>query len=438
VSPEFVAFSGVLRRVSFGVCVALVLLAGPARVRAADKPPWQSELVFATDFRLGMEAGVRSLDSLGRVVFRYDEALPPLVAFDMRTPAGRAGALMGRAAQFLFIDSAIASLESLTIHEVFGHGARARDLRQSAQFDFPAPGIYCVLLGDGDNCTAHSKVSGGSGARDRSLLVNAGGIEADLLTAHWVNMRTVRAGGWMHQGDALVYAFSKLTYFDSFLSPGVEVIKPSNGDDVASYVTDLQDRFNRPSADDRAQIARRLRYAYVWNLIDPMLLYANVVALTRGVAGGERWTHAPLPKIGSYDLFVAPRFGLSPFGAEHYVDVMLGRDSAVVDVYGRVGSSGLATYAGGGVRAMGLRLSSRVRAGGELDVWSQPETLLDERAVYRRPQLTGVNVGATADVRVVRNIGVLGRLAYKTSGYLSGQPISSGVYGYVGASIAFE
>ncbi|HSO39620.1 MAG TPA: hypothetical protein VLT33_44140, partial [Labilithrix sp.] len=141
---------------------------------------------------------------------------------------------------------------------------------------------------------------------------------------------------------------------------------------------------------------------------------------------------------GKYTVYASPRFGLTPFGAEHYVDVMVGRDRSVVALYGRAGSSGLASYTGAGVRALGLRLGDRVSLGAELDVWSQPQTLFDDRAVYERPQSRGVNAGATGDVRVYRNVGLTARLAYKTRGYLTGQPIDQGLHGYFGLSVAFD
>jgi len=85
-----------------------------------------------------------------------------------------------------------------------------------------------------------------------------------------------------------------------------------------------------------------------------------------------------------------------------------------------------------------VRVHDRLALGGELDVWSQPETLLDERSVYERPQIRGVNAGLTGDLRLVGGLGIMARLAYKTRGYLAGQPIDEGLYGYVGASLALD
>jgi hypothetical protein len=90
------------------------------------------------------------------------------------------------------------------------------------------------------------------------------------------------------------------------------------------------------------------------------------------------------------------------------------------------------------VRALGLRVHDRVELGAELDVWRQPETLLDDRAVYVRDDVWGANAGGSIDVRVLGAVGVHGRLAYKSRGYLVGQPIDEGVHGYVGVSLALD
>ncbi len=421
--------------------VAGALVLGEGLAHAADPPPpsWQAPLVFVTDPRLGIESGLRSVDSLGRVLFRYDEALPPLVRWDETRGSERTAAVFSRIAQFAFVDYTIASFEEAVIHELFGHGSRGRELRQPVSVSLALPGFFCALSDGNDGCTSFTHTTGGTGSQERSLLVNAGGIEANLLTGYWVDLRMVQQHGWVHQGDLLLYVTSKLAYVDQFTSSSIETPPTTNdGNDVANYVTGLQDRFNRPSAADRQQVARRLRLAYIWNLADPMFAYSLYAMVYRGIGRGERWSRAPLPTLGKYDLYVAPRFGLSPFGAEHYVDVLVGRDHAVVGLYGRAGSSGLASYTGAGARAVGVRLGSRVALGGELDVWSQPETLLTDRAVYDRPQQRGMNVGLTGDVRVVKNIGLTARLAYKTRGFLTGQPIDEGVYGYFGATIALD
>jgi hypothetical protein len=118
------------------------------------------------------------------------------------------------------------------------------------------------------------------------------------------------------------------------------------------------------------------------------------------------------------------------------LDLFMAKGSTVIDVYARVGSSGLASYTGGGVRALGWRPHARVSLGAELDVWNQPALLLEQRNVYDPPQRWGVNGGAFGTWTLFGSLGITGKIAYKSSGYLMGQPIDAGAYGYFGVTIA--
>jgi hypothetical protein len=422
--------------------VGLVVLAASAEARAADPPadvdPRQPPLVFVADPRFGMEGGIRTTESLGRLVFRYELALPE-VPLDETRSLGKAAAFGGRLARWIFVDTALAQFEETSIHEVFGHGARARDLGQSPGYTLRLPAIYCAILGSGDRdgCRWFTESESTNGQRDRDLLVTIGGLEANAVTAWWIDEHMVASDGWIHHGDLLVYAAAKLEYAPTFLSTKLDVAGGIGGvgDDVDSYVSQLQDRFNLVGSDDRRTIASRLRTAYLWNLADPMLVFAAYGTLVH-LARGDRYLKFPIPSAWGVDFYPSARFAPSPFGAEHALDLFAAAGSLVVDLYGRTGTSGLARYSGGGLRFFGLHASDRVELGGELDVWNQPETLLDVRDAFDRPQLWGMNAGASADVVLTRGFGLTARLAYKTAGWLAGQPIEAGLHGYAGVTLA--
>lgn len=409
----------------------------PARAQSTE-PPRRDDYVFVFDPQLGMEAGVRSFESLMRVVYRYEEALPVVVNLDEGALGEKLLGILGRAAKLTLIDWPIASLGTTAIHEVFGHGARGREFGIQPAPAFALPFPYCELLtrGDAQTCTAFSGVDESSGLRDRDLLVTLGGLESNYLTAWWLNARLTRAGGWVQHSDLLTYGASKLVYADTFFDPDLKSARAHDPwDDVGDYVTLLQDRFNRVSAPERAAIAGRLQTAYLWNLADPTLVYVAYGTLVESLYHGRRSSRLFVPSVGGTHFYPVPRFNLSPFGAEHYLDVFVSRGGALLDVYGRIGSSGLASYTGGGARWLGLSLPNGLGLGGELDGWRQPESLPDERAVYTRRDVYGCNAGVFSQLAVVDGLGLTGKLAYKTSGYLMGQPIHAGPYGYVGVTL---
>jgi hypothetical protein len=395
----------------------------------------EDPLVFVGDPKMGVESTVRSTDSVARLFYRYEGVLPDAGIDESRFPGNVLGVL-GRAVKLILVDEPLAELTSEISHEVGGHGGRARELGLDPTFLFYLPIVYRKVFAPSDEARAgaftqfltRNAVEG-----DRAMLGTLGGLEANYVHAWWINARIVRARGRVHHGDLLVYLASKLPYADSVYSVPPE---GDGGNDIASYVTHLQDRFNRWRPDDRRAISRRLGAGYVWNLVDPTLFYAVYGTLVANVGQGRPVTKMPLPRIGDTTVLLSPRFALSPFGAEQTLDLFLGQGSGMLDLYGRVVSSGLADAYGVGARVLGIRAGDRTTLGAEIDLWRQPELLLDARGVFDRPQRLGLNAGAFFDVRVASIFGITGKIASKTPGWVVGQPASGGLHGYLGVSLA--
>ncbi len=418
--------------VSMGVS-ALCTASGVARAGEASELSLPTELVVAADPKLSMDVGIITLRRLSLFAFQYELALPsakvrgrPHTTFALN--------LLGRLAEEVFIAAPLVEAEVGTLHEVFGHGARGRELGLEPIYQFSLPQPYRAIFSPDDHAD-HSAFTQFQAThppqQDRDLATSLAGIEANLRTAHLVQADMVKHDGVVHHADLLAY-FGKLVYSSSVYDPRVlSKTGFDGGNDVSSYVTLLADRFNRFRPEERTAIAKRLQTAYIWNFMDPTLGLA-AYATVRRVVLGDRYVQAPLPHILGATVYAAPRFNLSPFGAEHYIDVFMARGGALLDVYGRVGSSGLASYTGGGVHLTDVAVSRRVRLGAELDLWSQPETLLDVRNAYVRPQVFGASGGVTGAVSIGAGFGAMGKLAYKSAGYLQGQPLDEGVYGYAG------
>ena len=255
-------------------------------------------------------------------------------------------------------------------------------------------------------------------------------MESDYLTAFWTNVHIVRNQGWVGHTDLLLYWATRNTYRSSFFASGLAYAGARGdfraGDDIYNYVTRLQDRFDRFRPQDRTTIATRLQTAYAWNFVDPTLLYAlYALYVLYGTFVGYLWkeesySRMPLPKVGNTTFYPETRFNLSPFGAEHYLDVLFGRDGAVLDVYGRIGSSGLASYSGVGARLVGAQVTKRVFVGGELDVWNQPEIASDARGYYDRENRFGWNAGARVVIFLVDRVAVSGTARLQNRGLRHG------------------
>src|SRR4029079_2033994 len=105
-------------------------------------------------------------------------------------------------------------------HEVGGHGARARELNLKPTYLFYLPGVYRRVFAPADETKAGAyteylttdPVEG-----DRAVIGTMGGLEANYVHAWSMSARMGRAGGDVHHDDLLIYAASRLTYYNSFL-----------------------------------------------------------------------------------------------------------------------------------------------------------------------------------------------------------------------------
>lgn len=414
--------------------LALATLAWTTSARA--DVPSRDPLAFVVGPHMGVEPTARTVDGVTRLLQRYDDALPERVIPGDGFGA-RAMRYLGRSLQLVFVDGPLAELSTLFVHEVGGHGARARELDVPVSFEFRIPAVYRPFFetrSPGDYSGYSALEARGPVEGDTSTLFDLGGIEANHTTARWVMMRMVRDEGRFEKGDALVFAASKLSYAQDFVDVSSAV---GSGNDVASYVTDLQEVSNAWRREDRARIARRIESAYLMNLLDPTLFYAGYAAL-EAVVRGERTSHVPLPSIGDVVVHPTPRFALSPSGAENGLGVTLAKAGAVLDVYGQVGTTGLFASQSFGARVLGVTAHPRVTLGAELDVWRRPQLFIaqQDRFVFERPTRGGANAALFADVRLSGPVGLTGKLGVKSEGFLSAQPIASGVYGYAGLRLA--
>ena len=353
---------------------------------------------------------------MGHLLFRYEELLPTVVHLD-NPAADRAVGVLGRLVKEVFLDEALVSVETTFIHEVFGHGARARELGLSATYEFALPQPYSFFLSSHSTFLGLTETNVATGVRDRDIAVTAAGLEANYLTAWWINEQIVASGGWVSASDLDAYLDSKIEYATTFLSRGIrDPALPA--DDIVAYVNELQDRTNQWRPGDRAGIAAKLQTAYAWNYVDATFYCAIYSLFVNTLYRGDEYSRLPLPAAGSVTFYPETRFNLSPFGAEHYLDVFLRRGNLVADVYGRLGSSGLSSYTGGGVRLDGVKPCRWLSLGAEVDVWNQPELLLSQRNVYDPPELPGFNAALYGTAKVYGALGVTAKLAYKTGGYL--------------------
>ncbi len=408
-------------------CLALALAAAPT-------PERTFELVLSP--QLSVEVGARGVTSFQRMLFLYDDALTAALAFDESTPAGKVAGVLGRLAKLGLLDVALANFMLLFQHEVFGHGARAREEGLSPTFQFSVPAPYRFIFDPGSQFGGFAYFDRPTFV-DRDLPTIFGGIESETFMTHLFAVQALSRDGTLHFSESLSYLLGRSSYASRLLEPGPLGTRAGGSDfggDPDTYVQLLMGRFNLFGDDALRTVGQRLVAAWATQLLDPLFWLCAKQLFFDYLWKGERWTRVPRFQVQQVGLLPTLRFNFSPFGAEHILSVIVIHPRFTIDASARAVSSGLATAVGLGARLFGYKPVSWLELGASLDVWLQPELLHEYRNAYDGRQQPGVSGMVEAHWRPFARWGFIAQVGYKTEGYVMAQPTRAGFFGLAGVS----
>jgi len=286
------------------VSVALVLAATPT-------PERTFELVLSPQF--SVEVGARGVTSAQRMAFLYDDALSAAIAFDEGTPATKALAVLARFAKLGLVDVAIANLMLTVQHEVFGHGARAREEGQSPSFLFAVPLPYRFVLDPNARFGGFATVDRTIAFADRDLPFIFGGMESETFMTHLFAVRALSRDGSLHFSESLSYLLGRSSYVTRLVAPEPLGVVADAGD-PDRYVLQLMERFNRFGVDAQTSVSQRLRLGWATQFVDPLFWVCAKQLFFDYLWKGERWARLPRFQIQQVGLLPTLRFNMSPFG----------------------------------------------------------------------------------------------------------------------------
>jgi hypothetical protein len=403
------------------VFVAALVVAVPRVATAQTSVPYS--VVF--DQYMTPAAGAQDLVALQNVLATAEDRWVPHRFGAERTRPALALGILYRAGKFLALDVPQDHMLMVLAHEVFGHGARFRELgdgRIGYGFDPPIP------YGDGD---AFTRFNGRFPISPLAhLSASSSGIEAQHSLADAITEHAV-ARGRIHYREAWLYFESRLTGMTYILTASPH---SSEGHDVADFLEIFEDACTSPCSPlTRRYVQQRALLA----LADPMLYYALYGVAASYIGQGD--TSGPMPMIPLGDrVRVLPSLGyaLAPYGAEWTVrtafqtnDRAQRRQRRLTNVAVRVGNTGATTAWGVTARvADALRIRS-LRISANVDVWHQPDILADHTS-----DPLHMGAGATATVAVPLPSFLRSRWSdlihvtagYKAQGYVPGEQLSGG------------
>jgi hypothetical protein len=410
------------------VLAAVVVLAA-ARVADAQTPGTYA-VVF--DRYMTPAAGAQDLTTLQRVLAdAEDRWLPGRVGTERSRPALALGILY-RGGKFLALDVPQDHMLMVLAHEVFGHGARFRELgdgRIGYGFDAPIP------YGSGDAFTSFK------GRFPISPLAHLGvssaGIEAQHSLADAIADRAVERGR-LHYREAWLYFESRVTGMTYILTASPH---SSEGHDVADFLEQFEDQCNSPCSPlTRRYVQQRATLA----LADPLLYYSIFSVAASYIGNGETTGPMPLIPIGP-QLRVLPSLGyaLAPYGAEWTVRTSLqtrdtSRARRLTNVAVRIGNTGASPTWGIKARMADALTFKGLRIGAAVDVWRQPGLAANTTSSPLQTGAAAVGIITAPLPQFLRSqwserIHVTA--GYKSQGYVPGEQYSAGVVLRAGVTI---
>lgn len=341
----------------------------------------------------------------------------------------------GRLFQGLFIDLPLMFYTGGVAHEIWGHGARAREDGCSYSSNLLKWGAISGL-----NCGDRVL------SEEQLIQITTGGTEATQYFAHFTAQQMMFRGSGSYP-EALMYLDTKLditNYILNWNNPQLGVLYPdqhnstynypfiNNQGDVSLYweqmaykrLSDLQKSYTL------SEIAARglwhgpnfnysvLRAGAIWNSVLDPTLWLAAYQIGNYIASGEREFKMPV-------IWPRTNFVLTPAGPDFYLRLpfRFNHDKMMIDPYIRKTFNHSDNAYGAGYdlfQKYDERLS--VRTG--LDVWEQSNKL-------------GVSVRVGGDYQCLPGVWCRVMGAYKTDGYAFGQPQEKGITLSFGIGLRF-
>lgn len=395
----------------------------PALARQASSPA-----LVDRDFTVG--AGATISATLGGVVARAEDGVVPHRLFTERGALRRTANISFRLLKYAVFDAPQERLLLVVNHELFGHGARLREL-----FDGPigyrirAPAPY----GRGGGST--SFVFEREPTRHELLAINVAGMEADAVAAALV-AHGAFSQRRMRPRDALRYLAFELDTLAYILSTDDE--GEEAGHDVAGFLQTYNDLAAATAAPQLT--IRTLRREALVSLANPMLVYA-VYGIGRYLWNGATDVGVPVLSIAGVRYLPMLRYRLVPYGTEWSLVNELGGRIRPTQIELRIGRSPRATPWGIGMRQRELTRWRKWSLDASIEVWRQPRLagIVDEAL------MTNKRVGAQVRGRAERPLiplwfssnaaTVIIDVGVKAAGFVSGEPLRGGVVARAGVGL---
>ncbi len=369
------------------------------------------KFVYDPSGKAGMESGVVWVRSADNLLYRgYNYAADAIGLHDhwYSRPLSAPVILMALPTPHYFM------------HEYYGHGAVLRDLGYD---DIRYKYGFSPFRTSGHSY-ARSDIKDAQGTFEEDMLDFAGGLQSTQLYLLDAEKEMYRNGKMtLVFAHALQTAASDLGNFEISLNP-----LKHNGDG-SSWLETFKMMHNNNTALTATYADKAKTAVERADTLNPALYWTAATFLHYFWTGDDS-LYSPMLPVAGLKFAFSPKVNLTPIGPENYYYLFINRNNQLLSLYYRTGEA-----PEGDITGYGAELGPINIAGVELtpgyDTWSFPSV---PSLKYAK---SGYNAQLKLDVPLYKSLGLTGKAAYKTKGYILGLPLGDGPYGYAGATLTF-
>jgi hypothetical protein len=397
------------------ICLTAVHVLCARAVLAQDVRPYVA--IFDRD--MTASAGTTDLLTIERAAVDLEDRWLAPSLFDESTKTRRALGIGYRLGKWYGLDLSQDHFLMVVGHEVFGHGARLREIDAhgiSYSFDVPIPygpgGAVTEFRGDIEVTRADA------------LGIDTAGIEAQNVLADHIGSQALLAGA-LHYREAWLYLESRLDGLGYIRS-----VSPQSGDghDVKSFLLHFNEHCDPPVCTPLS--ASTLKRRALLMLADPMLAYAGYGWAVSYVFNGQSSGLVPMIALPhGVQYLPALRFEMTPYGTAVTTEHNFVTHRRLASLSIGVGDTGREHAWDVGITATNVVQRTWLRAGFAISIWRQPALDASPNA---QTFITGALGTATAQISFGRDFsrsaraGILVEVGYKSDGFVRGERLHAG------------
>ena len=382
----------------------------------------QSNIQIIFDKQQSQYFGSANLITLHHALYTFEDKYISDTLFTENNILKETAGFSYRMAKLLLLDAQADGFIALTQHEVFGHGARFRELGYKENcFNL---NLY-PPFGNASGFARYGTLKPGikSPTTQEYLASNIGGVDGEMLLANNLTAQ-ILLNDTLHYRQGLLNIIAQnnlLLYLWNTRFTKKDKIKPGN--DMVNFINQVN--YFYPHSTRKSYNVINLSNQSLISLANPFQFY-NVFSIlyTYGIKGQKRLKKIPMIKLGNVRYLPALNYSLTPFGSQfHFINYVRYKKLLFCGDF-NLGENTFNKFYGVSLKGYNIMDNKMLTLNFHLDVWNQPALELEK---YTKPTAEN-KIGEAFKFDVMlrplnqqNKLGIFVQTGYKTKGYLSGE-----------------